>query len=223
MANATDDVKVAEKIITGIVYGQFEKERAMQICHWLFSFNSIEKGFTVKCYQTNVPDFRFCIDRGHDCEGKKIRTIFVTIRSNLQILFRAKNIDFPYFKIDQPGIYYISPEYGRKLDMEVIKKHILEAYCLKIKNLDLASEICAGKDIISMAIALPKEPPHRSYLPNREDFESAYRSLARLGQEVSIDDVLDKIASDAIKAGFTLKDQWRMKTERNIREFWSKK
>lgn len=68
-----------------------------------------------------------------------------------------------------------------------------------------------------------KEPPHGSYLPNREDFESAYRSLARPGQEVSIDDVLDKIASDAIKAGFTLKDQWRMITERNIREFWSKK
>lgn len=221
MANATDDIKVAEKIIAGIVYGQVEKERALQICHWLFSFNSIEKGFTVKCYQTNVPDFRFCIDRGRDCEGKKIRTIFVTIRSNLQILFRAKNIDFPYFKIDQPGIYYIIPEYGRKLDLEVIKKHILEAYCLKIKSLDIVSEICSGKDIINMASALPKEPPRGLYLPNREDFESAYRSLARPGQEISIDDVLDKIASDAIKMGLTLKDHWRVITERNIKEFWS--
>lgn len=67
------------------------------------------------------------------------------------------------------------------------------------------------------------QQPEGNYLPNREDFESAYRSLARPGQEVSIDAVLDKIASNAIKAGLTLKDQWRTITERNIKDYWSKK
>ncbi len=68
-----------------------------------------------------------------------------------------------------------------------------------------------------------KESNRVSYLPNRKDFESAYRSLARQEEEVHIDTILDKIADDMQKSKLTLIDNWRMTTDRNIREFWSKK
>lgn len=143
MVNATDNLEQAEKIVNGIVYGHIEIERALLICRWLLSFNMKEHGFKVKCYQTNVPDVRFCVDRGNECEGKKkIRTVFVTIRSNLKILFHAENTNYPYLKKDQLDIYYIIPEASKKLDMEKIKSHILEAYRQKIDNLKLDSVIC---------------------------------------------------------------------------------
>jgi len=61
-----------------------------------------------------------------------------------------------------------------------------------------------------------------AYLPNKEDFESAYRSLTRPGETISIDSVLDQIETTAKKKGLSLKSNWRMITEKNI-EIWSKK
>ena len=59
-------------------------------------------------------------------------------------------------------------------------------------------------------------------LPTKEDFESAYRTLTRPGQSISIDVVLDQIETNAKNKSLTLKNNWRMITEKNI-EIWSKK
>jgi len=60
------------------------------------------------------------------------------------------------------------------------------------------------------------------YLPIKADFESAYRTLVRPGEAVSIDAVLDQIEITATKECRSLKNDWRMITEANI-ETWSKK
>ena len=58
------------------------------------------------------------------------------------------------------------------------------------------------------------------YLPTKEDFESAYRALTRLGDELSLDAILDQIEINATKAGLALKSNWRIITEMNIK-LWS--
>lgn len=59
-----------------------------------------------------------------------------------------------------------------------------------------------------------------SYLPTEGDFKTAYQQIAKPGQEISVDAVLDQIEIDAKKAGRNLKEDWRIITERNI-EIWS--
>jgi|GEM_PF-1861726 len=61
-----------------------------------------------------------------------------------------------------------------------------------------------------------------SHLPTREDFESAYRMLARPGDSIQIDSVLNQIEVNARKNLVLLKNNWRIITEKNI-EDWSKK
>ena len=63
---------------------------------------------------------------------------------------------------------------------------------------------------------------HRSlgdYLPNEDDFESAYRQLCSPGQKLDEDSVLDQIEKNAIKSGYNLKEHWRLITKRNI-QIW---
>lgn len=60
------------------------------------------------------------------------------------------------------------------------------------------------------------------YLPNKEDFETAYRTLTRPGETISIDLVLDQMQINAMKKDLSLKNNWRIITEKNI-EIWSKK
>jgi len=60
-----------------------------------------------------------------------------------------------------------------------------------------------------------------SHLPSAEDFELAYRMLAQLGEDISIDSVLDQIEINLKDEGHLLKSNWRMVTEKNI-EIWSK-
>lgn len=64
-----------------------------------------------------------------------------------------------------------------------------------------------------------EDPP--PYLPTKKDFEMAYGMLAALGQEVSIEKVLDQIEI-ILKDIYNLKDNWREITRRNILEIWSK-
>ena len=54
------------------------------------------------------------------------------------------------------------------------------------------------------------------YLPTKTDVEAAYRMLARLGESVSLDAVLDQIDMNARQAGYSLKHNWRIITEENI-------
>lgn len=67
-----------------------------------------------------------------------------------------------------------------------------------------------------------EDPLRGSYLPNRKDFESACRALAGQGEEVPLDAILDKVEDDAHKLQLSLKENWRIITERNIVEVWSK-
>ncbi|MCX5847624.1 MAG: hypothetical protein NTW12_14930 [Deltaproteobacteria bacterium] len=59
---------------------------------------------------------------------------------------------------------------------------------------------------------------HSGYLPNRSDFKKAYKSIVgEMGKKGAIDDVLDQMQRDAEKDGKTMKPNWRMITEANIR------
>jgi hypothetical protein len=59
-------------------------------------------------------------------------------------------------------------------------------------------------------------------LPIKEDFETAYRALTRLGERGHIDAILDLIETNVTKEGRVLKSNWRMITEENIK-IWLKK
>lgn len=65
------------------------------------------------------------------------------------------------------------------------------------------------------------QPQFNNYLPNKVDFECAYRALGRIGESISIDAVLDQIEFNAKKVGHLLKSDWREISETNI-EIWSK-
>lgn len=147
MANATDDLIRAENWIKDLLMDQ---DKAIEICRWLFSFNNIEKSHKIKCHQTKfrdiqtkVLDIRFCIDRGTDCETKKIKTNFLIFRTPFQLRhIRLMNANYPYLRNGDRGYYRIGKEDCQELPIETLKKHILESYCLKLKQLKLASDIC---------------------------------------------------------------------------------
>jgi hypothetical protein len=61
-----------------------------------------------------------------------------------------------------------------------------------------------------------------SYLPSKKDFESAYRMLAQLGEAVSVDSVLEQVEIIIKNNGLSLRNDWRMLTERNI-AIWANK
>jgi hypothetical protein len=55
------------------------------------------------------------------------------------------------------------------------------------------------------------------YLPNKDDFESAYRMLCSPGEKIDKDSILDQIEKNAINSSRNLKTNWRLITERNIK------
>ncbi|MEW6615044.1 MAG: AAA family ATPase [Thermodesulfobacteriota bacterium] len=59
------------------------------------------------------------------------------------------------------------------------------------------------------------------YIPNFNDFKLAYRTIAKLGQEVSLDAVLDQIEISIKETTHILKENWRIITEENIKKIWS--
>ena len=60
------------------------------------------------------------------------------------------------------------------------------------------------------------------YLPTKDDFELAYRATTRLGESSSLDAILDQIEIFATEASHSLKNNWRMVTEENVK-IWLKK
>lgn len=58
-------------------------------------------------------------------------------------------------------------------------------------------------------------------IPNKEDFERAYRMIRNLGEAETLDAILDQISRNAEAAGIQFKSNWRMITERNI-AIWTK-
>jgi len=59
-------------------------------------------------------------------------------------------------------------------------------------------------------------------VPTKEDFEAAYRTLVRPGESVSIDAVLDQMEISATNECHSLKNDWRMITEANVK-IWLRK
>ncbi|UPU37485.1 hypothetical protein M1B72_07210 [Geomonas paludis] len=59
-----------------------------------------------------------------------------------------------------------------------------------------------------------------AYLPVKEDVEVAYRMLAKHGQEVSLNALLEQVGLNLAKRGVVLEDEWHVKTEANI-AIWS--
>lgn len=128
----TDNYSYAERIIRGVIPRKSDMERTFEICKWLLSFNEMEK-HRVKCYMRDDDSIRFCFDRGGDCNAYKIQTVFLTIKNGFTLIFRLRNTKFPY--LIKTGEYYkISSDDARKLPMDVLKKHILDAYCNKLRN-----------------------------------------------------------------------------------------
>jgi predicted HNH restriction endonuclease len=153
MANATDNLVEAEKIIKDIMVGRVVTDKALEICQWLLSFNS-QENHKIKCYQTGGkrPDIRFCIDRGSDCERTKIMTGFAVIETDhaLMGLYSSSPHRYTYFRPDTNKRWRIGSRDVTELPITTIREYILESYCLKIKDLGLDSVLCRGIDNINM-------------------------------------------------------------------------
>lgn len=218
MALATDDLEAAEILIQKVIFGS-AVGKTFKICQWLLSFNVQEKHI-VKCYQTDRPDIRYCIDRGTDCDGDKIMTNFLVIAPNFAFygLYSSNPEKYSYFKRDQKR-WRINAKDITELPMSTIYEHIYESYEFKLNELGLMSNVPRTNNSL---LQNRDQSLNNVDLPTKEDFESAYRTLTRLGESVSVDAVLDQIAFCAKKEGHSLKYNWRMFTEKNI-DVWSKK
>jgi len=214
MAYATDDLNEAEILIQKVIFDS-AAGKTLEICHWLLSFNA-QEAHKVKCYQTfgKRPDIRFCIDSGADCEGDKIMTNFLVIEPNFEIMgLYSKNPEkYTYFKRNQKR-WRINSKDTSELPMSTIREHILESYELKLKGVsNIARTNNAQRH---------DKPQDNIDLPTKENFETAYRMLTRPGETISIDAILDQIEKSANGKGHSLKNNWRIITEKNI-EIWAK-
>lgn len=222
MSNATDNLFDAEKMIRDSFTGSMEKERTIEICRWLFSLNSKGKDHVIKCYRPKDQSIRFCIDRGHDCEGDRVsNTLITTIKSNFQIhILPPKDTSHKYLKPDGKYYRYIPSYFCRNLPLEDIKKHILESYFTKLEKLGMNLPKGLNKD---RQTAMGKNLDSNE-IPSRIDIELAESEVRRshdevIGREV----VLDQIMVNFDKAGKQLDPNWREITIRNIAIWFDKK
>lgn len=224
MSNATDNLFEAEKMIRSTITETVGQKRAIDICNWLLSINNIAKDHLIKCYRANDKSIRYCIDRGHDCEGTKITTIFLAIKSNFQIHIQPPNDIKSYLKEDWKAIwYYIPGPVSRTLSMEDIQKHILESYSTKLEKLGMSVPKFIPGDHQQKNIA----PPKIFYLPTKSDVDCADSQLRTQSQKsddepIGKEDVLDQIETNCNKTEKVLQPNWREITRRNI-EIWFNK
>lgn len=222
MSNATDNLFEAEKMIRDNFTGSMEKERTMEICKWLFSLNSKGNDHLIKCYKPKDRSIRFCIDRGHDCEGDRIgNTLITTIKGNFQIhILPPKDKLYTYLKPDGKYYRYIPSQYCRTLPMEDIKKHIMESYFTKLQKLGMSIPKFINDDPRQkQAVKRNATVPQDSGIPSRQEIESKIRDM---GGEVHRAALKAAIKADYAKNGQYLNPDWWTITERNLME-WSKK
>ena len=203
-------------MIRGTITEKMGKEKSIEICKWLLSFNEREKTHTIKCYQSDVPDVRFCFDRGNDCmPGKKIMTIFLTIKKDLNL--------WGYVKDDtvSQGWKYdvIKPDDSKNLPLETLKYRILEYYCFRLKKFSLNSPFCSNNNIIPLSVPTTHTKIEKFYLPVKADAELALSLLEKKLVKISKASVLDQIAKNCEEMGKILKEDWRYITEQNL-ELW---
>lgn len=217
MSNATDILIEAEEMIRGTFSKTDDQEISMQIGHWLLGFNSIENRFRVKCYSTKVPDINFCVDQGGDCESERVLTWFFRIRSN-QMIFRPIKLNAPYLKLGTStgsNYVYILPKDSKKLDLDIIKKHIFESYLLLLNKLRLVSNVSSTNNASHQT---SPQPHDNGNLPCKEDVDAAELQVRKTisGEVIDLDAVLDQVKTDFERAGKSIKENWREITKQNI-------
>lgn len=199
--------------------------KTLDLCSWVLSFNAQEK-HKIKCFQTGEdskaknPDIRFCIDRGSDCTTKKIQTGFLIIEPNFSLELHSSSPEkYHYFKpTDNKRWWRInSTDAKEAYKMGKIRDLISESYQFELSRLKLSSNI----QMNSTTLQTLNQPENSGYEPNIEDFESAYRALTRVDECGSIDAILDQIEINLTKEGHSLKSNWRMIIEENIK-IWLK-
>jgi len=118
------------------------------------------------------------------------------------------------------------PYDDRKKALVKLLKEIKNAYRVELIENGDRFQFQSEKSLVSStnnASQQTSAQPHdNSYLPSKDDFETAYRTLANPGVTIYIDSVLDQLEINAKKNRLLLKDNWRVITEKNI-EGWSKK
>jgi hypothetical protein len=227
LTSATDNLIEAEKLIRATFAKTDAQKRALETCRWLLGFNSIEMGFKIKCYPAPAKQICFCVDRGSDCEAKRVQTWFLRlVTSDLRLTLRPITIEpnTPYLKmkikkLNRSSISYaiIQPPDSTTISLELLKKHIFDSYELKLNELGLVSKVPTTDNVLQSTLA-----QDGSHIPTKEDIESAYWALARPGETISIDAVLDLLETNAKKKGLLLNGDWRMVTEKCIAA-WSVK
>lgn len=221
MSIATNCLIEAEEMIRSTISGTIEQNRTIGICKLLFLNNKSENPYQIKCYKRDDKSIRFCIDRGNDCNKDKINTIFLCIKSNFQLGVLASEEKNSYLKQHDHNWNTISGPNSRGLSDKEIYEHVLGSFYTKMDKLGLSAHR-PKKVFMDIAEKSHAHLQDNSYIPTKEDSESAYRILTPLGNSISIDTVLDQIEINAKKDGHLLKSDWRMITENNI-EIWSKK
>jgi len=218
MSNATDNLIEAEKMIRSTFPNLDDQERSLQICSWLFGFNSIEKSFKIKCRRRDIPDICFCIDRhGYgDCEPEKVKTWFLSICiKKAKLIFRPIPLSTPYLKQEasRPQLLtFINYSESKKLDLETIKIHIFESYKLLLNNLKLVTNVSSTNNN-----APQQSNSHNSYLPTKEDVDVAEAQLRKnAGEIIGMETVLDQVEINYKNTAKTLKVNWRDITKQNI-------
>jgi hypothetical protein len=120
------------------------RKLAKQIIKDVFSkFGQFSLGhsFTIKCYVTEKPDIRFCIERGSDCPKKRTMTAFIVMMplGEIHVVDTGK----PYLRpLNKTNFYEISASNVLELSYDKLWEHIKNSFCSKIKQFYLNSPLC---------------------------------------------------------------------------------
>uniref|UniRef100_A0A7V4G8E0 Uncharacterized protein n=1 Tax=Desulfobacca acetoxidans TaxID=60893 RepID=A0A7V4G8E0_9BACT len=139
----TSSLEKALEYVEEFFHERVYLELAKQITEYVFSLDNPlnNHSFSIKCYVTKIPDIRFCIDRGSDCEKKITMTNFLCIRPPCAIHVIAEGND--YLKVQNNTKFcIISTDNVLKLGIPKIKEHILESFCFRIKEYKLTTVLC---------------------------------------------------------------------------------
>jgi hypothetical protein len=139
----TGKLEKALAYIDEFIDGNDKLKIAKKITEYVFSFdNTLNRhSFAIKCYVTNKPDIRFCIDRGSDCEHKRTMTNFLCIKPPCEIHVIADGK--PYLRPQRDTKFHIiSTNDVIELGYSVMKKHIMESFCSRLKEYRLQSFLC---------------------------------------------------------------------------------
>ncbi len=223
MSNATDSLDEAEKMIRDSLID--DQERALQICCWLLGFNSIEKGFKVKCYSTKIKngDICFCIDRSGqgDCERERVQTYFYRIRKN-ELQFGDIKLSAPYLerKFNNKAYVRILSKESKNLELEKLKYHIFESYELQLNKLVLVSNVPSPNNKLNR-----DQPQENSNRPSKEDVDTAELQLRNNSNDEVINEeaVLDQVEKNLYLEGIPLKENWRETTKQKIPIWFSRR